>query len=336
MTVESVAWERAARECDSAAELAGVAALLEIGDQLGVSYLLDRDAPCTAEELARAADIPLAGAATYARALLTAGLLIPAAQPDQFRPSPDLADRRYEAGYLSWALSANRPFIDHAPQFLRDQAAAAGAYQRDGRQVAVASGWVGSRGFYPAAVAAIRDHGPGRIADLGAGAGGLLIQLLQSGTARTAVALDISEAACAEARRAARQAGLAERLQVAHRSIQSLADDPGPVEGTDVVHAGFVLHDIAGQPDVLDAVLASCRRAMAPGGRLVITDAVPNAPDPSERSFSALFTYLHDAFMGVCLPTEEEWLTAFRSAGFDHVTCTRHLFPAGRLFVASA
>jgi hypothetical protein len=74
---------------------------------------------------------------------------------------------------------------------------------------------------------------------------------------------------------------------------------------------------------------------MAPAARLIVTDGVPYAANPRERTFSALFTYLHAGFMGVRLPTEEQWQAAFHSAGFSEVSCHRLRFPTGRLFVAS-
>lgn len=335
MTVRAMTTTRTERPQYDAADLAGVAVLLEIGDQLGVSHLLDAGKPVTPAVFAEAANIPADAAAAYVHALLAAGLLIPEKGSDRFVPCEEMAAWRYAAGYVSWALSANRAFIDHAPEFLRDPGGASVTYRRNARQVAVSSGWIGSRGFYPADIAAISAGRCNRVADLGAGTAKLLIRLLRDGIATSAVALDISVEACEEAERTARRSGLSDRLEVVHRSIESLADDPGPIAGVDVVHAGFVLHDIVGRPDVLGSVLASCRHALGHEGRLVVTDAVPYAPGEPERRFSALFSYLHAEFMDVALPTEEEWLAAFRDAGFPEVSCTPHAFPGGRLFVAS-
>jgi hypothetical protein len=149
------------------------------------------------------------------------------------------------------------------------------------------------------------------------------------------VALDLSDAACAEAARAAERAGVADRLDVVNRSIESLADDRSPVRGAEVVHAGYVLHDVVGDEAVIDAVLRACRTSAAPGCRLVVTDAVPYAGNPRERAFSALFTYLHASAMDVRLPTEEQWEATFRRTGFTDVTCVPHRMPGGRMFVAT-
>lgn len=321
---------------ETAADLAAAAALLEIAEGLGLSPLLDRGAPFTLEELAGAASLPEGAAAGLLEALLAGGLVERADDPHKFLPCADMADRRYEAGYLSWALSANRPYVENAAEILRDPHGAAEKYQRDGRRVAVSSRWVGTKGFYPAAFATILDCRPKRIADLGAGAGALVINVLRALPESSGVVLDLSAAACEEAGRAAGRAGVGERLEVVNRRIESLVDDPAPVAGADLVHAGFVMHDVVSDPETFHAVLRACREAMAPNGRLIVTDAVPYSADSRERMFSALFTYLHAAFMGVALPTEEQWRESFQAAGFSNVSCVEHRLPGARMFVATA
>src|SRR5918999_3709986 len=306
---------------ETAADLAGVAGLLQIAVELGVSQFLDHGEPFSVADLATGAETPEAGMACYVEALLAAGLVQRTDVPGQFRAAPDYPERQYEAGYLSWALNANNPFIEHVHEFLRDQAGAAREYRRDGRRVAVSSRWMGTLGVYPWVFERIMDAGARRIADLGAGAAGLLIDLLRAVPSGTGIALDISPDACAEARRAAARAGVANRLQVVERSIQSLAADPGPIEGADVIHAGFVFHDVIQDEAVYAEMLRSCRAALAPGGFMAINDVVPYVPEERERRFSALFSYLHAGFMNVRLPTEKEWLEKFYNAGFSQVEC---------------
>ncbi|AGP51702.1 class I SAM-dependent methyltransferase [Streptomyces rapamycinicus] len=320
---------------ETAADLAADAALLEIAEGLGLSTLLDRTAPFTLHEVTATANVPESAAAAFLDALLCAGLVERGEDPHSFIPCSDLADRRYAAGYLSWALNANRPYVDNAALFLRDPAAAGAQYQRDGRRVAVSSRWIGSYGFYPGVVSEITSRKPRRIVDLGAGAGGLLIHLLTALPDSTGLALDLSAAACEEAEQAAQRAEVDDRLQLVNRSIESLVEDCSPVQDADVVHAGFVMHDVVSRPYVLDGVLRTCRASISDGGCLVVTDAVPYAADPRERSFSALFTYLHSSSMDVRLPPEEEWRAAFRRAGFSDVTSTPLRMPGSRMFVAA-
>jgi hypothetical protein len=318
-----------------AADLAANAALLEMAEGLGLSAILDRASRFTLDEAASAADISEDAALSFLQALLSAGLIQQDTDARYFTPCPDLADRRYEAGYLSWALNANRPYIDHAAEFLRSPESTAGQYQRDGRRVAVSSRWVGSYGFYPGVISEIISRKPQYIVDLGAGAGGLLIHLLTELTDSKGLALDLNATACEEAERAARRANVQDRLTVVNRSIESLLDDAGPIRGAGVVHAGFVLHDVGVDPDLLDSVLRTCRESLADDGCVIATDAVAYADNPKERAFSALFTYLHSSSMGVRLPSEGKWCAAFQRAGFPNVTSMPLRMPGSRMFVAA-
>jgi SAM-dependent methyltransferase len=321
---------------ETAADLAAAAAFLEMAEELGISALLDRGDRFTVDDAALAApDLPASGLAAFLAALAAAGLITQVGDEGAFVARPDLVDLRHQAGYVAWSMNANRPYLANAPEFLRDDDAAMAKYSRDGRWVAVSSRWVGSQGFYPMAFAEIVADRPGRVVDLGAGAGGLLLNLLKKLDGCTGVGIDLSPAACAEATRQAAREGLSGRLDVVNRSIQSLIEDPSPLDGADVVHAGFVMHDIAADPAVLDGVLRACRKALAPGGKMVVVDAVPFAADERERAFSALFTYLHAQFMGVHLPTLSQWEEAFRRTGFASVRCTALRMPGSRMFVVS-
>jgi cyclopropane fatty-acyl-phospholipid synthase-like methyltransferase len=201
--------------------------------------------------------------------------------------------------------------------------------------VAVSSRWVGAFGFYPGVISEILSRKPQRIVDLGAGAAGLLIHLLKELPDSTGLALDMNPAACEEAERAARRADLQDRLTVVNRTVESLVEDPEPIRGAGVVHAGFVFHDVGVDPDVLHRVLRTCRESLADDGCVITTDAVGYADNPRERAFSALFTYLHASSMGVRLPSEEKWRATFQRAGFPNVTSTQLRMPGARMFVAT-
>ncbi|MEV1049495.1 class I SAM-dependent methyltransferase [Streptomyces sp. NPDC049916] len=320
---------------ESMAEAAAVATLLQIGAEIGADQVLDSGGTFSAPDVAQAAAVPLAGVTAYLSALLAAGLIVETGVPGDFRTATDYADLRHQAGYTSWAMHANGPFIDNARAFLTDPAVAARTHRRDGQRVAVSSRWIGERAFYPQIVDQVVAAGALRVTDLGAGAGGLLIKLLQQNPERTGTAVDINGAACAAAREAALTAGVDDRLTVVERPIESLVDDPGPVSGADAVLACYVLHDIVADPETAQNVLGVLRDALAPGGFLAVADAVAYAPQAQERTFSALFTYLHAAFMGIALPAEQEWLDTFGKAGFSRTRTVPIGLPGGRLFVAA-
>ncbi|MFE2829243.1 methyltransferase [Streptomyces sp. NPDC059271] len=317
------------------ADYAAVAALLQIGAEIGADQVLDSGRTFDTADLAEATGLPQDGLREYVHALSAAGLVTAQDGNDLYRASDDYADWRHEVGYLSWALTANSPFLQNARAFLSDSGTAADDHQRDGRRVAVSSRWIGDRAFYPAVVERVVAADARHVVDLGAGAAGLLIGLLTQDDRRTGVAVDLSPAACAAAREAAGRAGVDDRLQVIERSVESLITDPSPLEGADVIQACFVMHDVLQNESVFDDVLRTCRKALAPGGVLAVVDAVSYGQETRERKFSALFTYLHANFMGIKLPTADQWVEKFRSAGFSDVECVSHIMPGGRLFVAT-
>jgi SAM-dependent methyltransferase len=316
--------------------MASAAALLEMADRLGLLPHFAQGQQVSATNLAQATGLPEVSIAKYLEAMSAAAIMEECeGDPGRFQVITTFADIQYEAGYLSWALNANRPFIDNVVDFFENPQEAGERYRRDGRQVAVSSQWMGSYAFYPLALSTILDAAPSHIVDLGAGTARLLIDVLLKLRRSTAVALDIDGGACAEAALAAKSAGVDDRLTVVERPIQSIAEDPLPVEGADVVHAGFVFHDMMPEEeDVADAVLKNCHRAIRPGGLMTITEAVPYAKDARERRFSAIVTYYHQQFMRRRLLDEGEWRDKLLSAGFSSVECTRHRFPTGRFFLA--
>ncbi|AUS79527.1 SAM-dependent methyltransferase [Actinoalloteichus sp. AHMU CJ021] len=322
---------------EAAADAAGAAALLEIGDRLGLLPHIDQGQSVTAARLAAEADLPEEGVANYLEAMSSAGIMVDSPDGEGgLRVADDFDQIQYESGYLSWAMNANRPFVNNAVEFLRAPLDSRAKYPRDGRQVAVSSEWMGSKGFYPVALQTILDARPSRVVDLGAGTARLLIEVMLQLPETTAVALDLDGPSCEEAVLAAERAGVADRLTVIEAPIQSVAEDPTPVLGADVVHAGFVFHDM--MPDeehVADAVLANCREGLRPGGMMAITDAVPYVKNIRERRFSAIVSYYHKQFMRRRLLSEEEWTAKLSGAGFSSVECVPHRFPTGRLFRAT-
>ncbi|MFV2115564.1 class I SAM-dependent methyltransferase [Micromonospora sp. LOL_025] len=326
-------------ECAAAGEaprIAAAAALLEMGDRLGLVSLIATGDEVTVESLAKAADLPEAGVAGYCEALESAGIIVPVGTSGTtFRAADDFAQIRHQAGFVSWTMNANRPFIENARKFLTDPSLGSGIDMRDGREVAVSSEWMGSKAFYPAALSTILKSKPEVVVDLGAGTCRLLIEVLQRVPHSRAVGLDLDGPSCAAARQAGEAAGVGDRLRVVERSIQSIADDPSPLEGADVIHGGFVFHDMfPEEEETAERVLANCREALREGGIMALTEAVPYVRNERERRFSAAVTYYHRQFMKRRLQSEDEWKARLRAAGFTHVESIELAFPTGRLFVA--
>ncbi|SDP94324.1 class I SAM-dependent methyltransferase [Lentzea jiangxiensis] len=328
-----------AAECaagGSAPALAAAAALLEMGDRLGLVTIIETGGAFTTTDLATATGLDKDGVANYCEALESAGIIEPAGvDGTTFRAVADFDVIQHQVGFISWTMNANRPFIENAREFFNDPDRGTGIDLREGREVAVSSQWMGSKAFYPAALAAILDANPSTVVDLGSGTCRLLIEILTRLPQARAVGLDLDHDSCVAAVQAGDNAGVGDRLTVVERSIQSVATDPSPLQGADIIHGGFVFHDMfPEEEDVADQVIAQCRDALAPGGFLALTEAVPYVRNPRERRFSAAVTFFHRQFMKRKLQTVEEWKARLTTAGFSSVDSIELAFPTGRLFIA--
>ncbi|QWF23311.1 methyltransferase domain-containing protein [Nocardioides sp. LMS-CY] len=145
-----------------------------------------------------------------------------------------------------------------------------------------------------AGVPAVHDAlaAPGcRVLDVGCGAGWSSISLARAYPSATVLGVDVDEPSIALAEDNARAAGVDDRVRFVSRDAALLPD--GTV---DVAFAFECVHDMPRPVDVLSAV----RRALAPGGSLVVMDeAVADAfaPDGDE-----LERIMYGFSLFVCLP----------------------------------
>lgn len=325
-----------ATENASAQTLAGRAILLEIGAKLGVLAYLVEGEYTPVVDIAKRVGVTPELVSSYYAALSKAGLAVPMnADATSYGPSSILQKSINDAGYILWGTISCAPLLSNVGAFARDMAGAAEAFPRDGEHVARTSRWMGEQDFYPQAEAAIIATRPRKIVDLGAGTCGLLVRCLRQLPAARGVGIDLSRSACDKAREIVAGAGLASRLEIVQSPIQALVDDPTPILGADVIHGGFVFHDLMpDEEETLDALLRTFR-TRAPG-TLIIVDAVPYGQESGEEAFSAAFTFLHHHFMSRRLQNESEWTTRLTAAGYERVDVTRLGISGGRIFTARA
>jgi SAM-dependent methyltransferase len=256
-----------------------------------------------------------------------AGLL--AGEPSE-RDSALLED---EGPFLLWTLLGCGAILSNTLDYADSRAAANHAYPRDGRWVAKSSLEIGERTFYRvvrACVAELHAEKPiERIVDLGCGAAGLLSDVVQS-TGACGVGIDASRGACAAAEQLVRKRRLVTRIDIVHRDAIALVEDPSPVQGADLVMCNFLLHEFP--PPQRTALLAAIVAAMAPGGRLLVCEAVPDGPDHA-HPFARAFRLVH-VLMGQTLAPTADWQEAFSAAGLQLVQMLDGKMPGTRTFVA--
>jgi hypothetical protein len=317
--------------------LAGKAVLLEIGARVGALEPLLSHKTVSIAEAADASGVDPSFLAGLYAALAQAGLVKIEGRGDNlsYSAAPEMESSITDAGYILWGVMSCAPLIENAISFMKDQQSSIPNHLRHGDHVARTSRWMGEHDFYPQAVNAILASKPKKLVDLGAGTCGLLIRCLRQLPDAQAVGVDRNSASCAKAKGIIKDAGMAGRIKVVEASIQSLVQDATAVENADVIHGGFVFHELLPDEEAtLDALLKTFRER-APRAKLVIVDAVPYARNSGEEAFSAAYTFLHTHFMAQKLLTEDQWQAKLSRAGYGPVEVARLGISGGRIFSAS-
>lgn len=153
--------------------------------------------------------------------------------------------------------------------------------------------------------------------ELGCGAGGTLLGLLRLYPALRAVGVEINSAVLDETRRRAEALGLAGRLELRHTDAR-LLDEPAAY---DTAFWGHLYFPSASRP----AVLAALRRALRPGGYLLLplfrTVDQAHLATPLGRKHSLL--ELLAASWGITTLGEPELCAELEAAGFEVVSRMR-------------
>jgi SAM-dependent methyltransferase len=133
-----------------------------------------------------------------------------------------------------------------------------------------------------------------RVADVGCGQGSSTILMAQAYPQSTFVGIDPHEGSVEAARKAAADAGVADR---AHFEVAGAKDYPG--EGYDLVTLFDCLHDM-GDPV---GALTHIRSTLAPGGTVMIVE--PNAGDRLEDNLNPIGRIFYSVSTTVCVPASK-------------------------------
>lgn len=322
-----------------AQDLAGKAILFEIGARAGILDLIESKSNFTINELSKNLRIGDDFLVTYLETLESLNLLTKDTSSDShdvvYSKSAVYAVEKNKIGYIAWGMISCAPLIENAAAFTRDFDTAVKRYHRCGEHVAQTSKWMGEKDFYPHAENAILKLQPKKMVDLGSGTCGLLIRLAKKINGLKGVGVDISRDACEMAKVAVKQADFENQIDVIESSIQDLIANENVFLNADVIHAGFVFHDLLpDEEDTLNLLLKTICNT-APKATLIVVDAVPFSQNIHERAFSGAFTFLHKFFMGRRLLSESEWQVKLNQAGFKKVLIEPLGISGGRIFVAN-
>jgi ubiquinone/menaquinone biosynthesis C-methylase UbiE len=325
-------------ESFDAQDLAGKAILFEIGAKAGILDVIENNQDVTVFGLSQKLAISQAFLQSYLDILVSLDILSKKESERISEPTYSKGFRfqkeKNKVGYISWGMNSCAPLIEHTKEFISDFSSAVKLYHRDGEHVALTSRWMGEKDFYPYAEEEIIKLRPKKVIDLGSGTCGLLIRLAQKIEDMMGIGVDISKDACTKAKDYINQVGLSDRIEVVESPIQDLVRNESIFLDADVVHAGFVFHDLLPDEEKhLDNLLA-CINRVAPNSTLVIVDAIPFSQNHHERAFSSAFSFLHRFYMGREFLTESAWKTKLNNVGFNHVHIRSLGISGGRIFVA--
>lgn len=320
----------------SAQDLAGKAILFEIGAKAGLLDLIENNEYVSITSLTKQLNIKQDFLTHYFDILTSLGLLSKHTSEEGCYAKSDIYEQeKNKIGYIAWGMISCAPLLAHTQAFTTDFDHAVRTHHRCGEHVARTSKWMGGIDFYPHAEKVILDLKPKKVVDLGSGTCGLLMRLAEKIPDMTGVGVDLSKEACDIAKMYIKEQGLEKRIDVVAAPIQNLVNDNTILANADVVHAGFVFHDLLpDEEETLDKLLAHINQS-SPTVTVVIVDAIPFSQNQEERAFSSAFTFLHKYFMGRKLLPETDWTNKLKKAGFNHIKIERLGISGGRVFIAN-
>jgi SAM-dependent methyltransferase len=227
---------------------------------------------------------------------------------------------RKHIGLFTWAVGGYGAFLRELSKLTAD-GTAQWSHLIDGSRVALGSHQA-NEGLMQSIVhdvmSGLRFR---RMADLGCGNAGRLIDLCQRHPMVDAIGFDISEKAIALARQNVEHHGLTERITVRKVNVLDIVEDAElrlELSQIDLVMCFMMLHDLFNtQPPA--SILLKLRRAFPRARSFVIADTFRMDPptDPNELPiFSVGFELVH-SFMGVKIHEPGDYVQAFREAGMS-------------------
>lgn len=251
---------------------------------------------------------------------------------DRVTTGPRFAEVYALRGYFYWLVRGCGELFSIAPEVASSKSQADNFYHRNMRAVAIGSRLIGDSEVEPLFDSILDALDFGMVADLGCGSGQRLLRIADRQPFTRGVGVDIARGAVGLARESVAAAGMAGRIHIVRGDVLALPSNPVFAD-VDVVTCVFMGHDFWPIERCVSG-LKDLRRAFPNIKRLLLCDVVrtPGIPGPETTIFTLGFELVH-ALMGVYIPSREEWLEAFRAAGWS-LLAEHHVAapPSGILF----
>lgn len=238
-----------------------------------------------------------------------------------------------DRGYLVWVAGGYGEPLHHLDAFILGRERYGTDHPRDGRWVAGGAALLGRQDVVPHAMKLLEGISFDRAIDLGCGNARFLLNVCQRFGAGGA-GIDLSPAACEEAVKAVRAAGLTDRVQIVEGDAFDVRLMPSLAE-TQLVITFFLLHEMSSvSRAALVEFLSRLSSQLPAGAHLLAAEVVP--PEGEGRTgqrFTPEFDYVH-AMMRQTLMSAAAWRQVLKEGGFEVKEMRDVDMPGGLLILA--
>ncbi|WP_335936524.1 class I SAM-dependent methyltransferase [Streptomyces sp. PTD5-9] len=302
---------------NSAVAAFAIAAAWEIGalDELYRERALDT------ADFAERNDLDVLATTGLFRAMASVGLV--RRESTHITPLPRFDVMYRNKSFFHWLGRGSAELFQQIPRVLRNENRHDDYYRRDPAAIAFACREIDEVTYAPTFWNAVEnlDFGFTRVADLGCGSGGRLMDVLRRFPGATGIGVDIAAPSLDVARKEAAEAGLADRTEFVRGDVLGLEPHAGFAE-VELVTCFMMGHDFWPREQCV-ATLRRLREVFPAARRLLIGDATRTAiPDTELPVFTLGFELGHD-LMGTFLPTIEDWESVFEEGGWRLIRTNR-------------
>ncbi|MGF1473697.1 MAG: class I SAM-dependent methyltransferase [Rubrobacteraceae bacterium] len=173
----------------------------------------------------------------------------------------------------------------------------------------------------------------GKILDVGAGGGYHALHYAKRFPNAQVVGLEFDAPSLALARQTIAEAGLGERVEIRSGDANELDED----NAYDLVTMSITLHETGGPPEYRN-VLSRVRRALKPGGTLMVSE-LPYPDSPGEYRDTPVYkalagVQLHEALVGCGMITQGQLRQLLTEAGFTNARVAEQPLPTRFMMLA--
>jgi len=223
-------------------------------------------------------------------------------------------------GFFTWVIGGYADFLRALGAMASNRRAFGVDVSRDEEMVAVGAAEVDSEMLTEQVHAVLQNLDFAVLADVGCGNAQRLVQICRSYPGVTGIGIDVSEEACAIARRTVSAAGLESRIDIVCADIGDYMGRrhlPEYLTRPDLIVSFFMLHELFGREGSPATVMQRFVAAFPNARHFVIGDTLRRDFDETGRRlpiFSLAFELVH-TFMGVELETLAAYEASFGAAG---------------------